>query len=76
MQNTKVFTILQYFTKYELNSLRKFIQSPYFNVNEDLMRLYDLYLALLEKPDPEYEKEVAWAEVVGDGIIHEIDYYI
>ncbi len=66
MQNTKVFTILQYFTKYELNSLRKFVQSPYFNVNEDLMRLYDLYLELLEKSGTENLKEDAWKVVVGD----------
>ncbi|MCO6484315.1 MAG: hypothetical protein J5I41_00925 [Saprospiraceae bacterium] len=67
MQNTKVFSILQYFSKYELNSLRKFVQSPYFNVNEDLMRLYDLYLALLEKPDPVLDREEAWRTIVGDG---------
>lgn len=66
MQNTKVFTILQYFTKYELNSLRKFVQSPYFNVNEDLMRLYDLYLELLESSDAEQTKEAAWRVIVGD----------
>jgi len=67
MQNTKVFTILQYFSKYELNSLRKFVLSPYFNVNEDLMRLFDLYLALLDKPDREISREEAWQQIVIDG---------
>lgn len=60
MQNTKVFTILQYFNKYELNNLKKFVHSPYFNVNEDLIRLFDLYMVILEKPDDPLSKEEAW----------------
>jgi hypothetical protein len=66
MQNTKVFTILQYFNKYELNNLRKFVLSPYFNVNEDLMRLFDLYQMLIDKPETVMSKEEAWSIVVNE----------
>lgn len=64
MQNTKVFTILGYFNKYELNSLRKFICSPYFNVSEDLMRLFDLYLDALEHPGKDKDKDTIWQAIV------------
>jgi hypothetical protein len=66
MQNTKVFTILQHFTRYELNNLKKFVYSPYFNVNEDLMRLFDLYLDMMEKPSLNPSKEEAWTLILQD----------
>ena len=66
MQNTKVFSILQYFNKYERNSLRKFVNSPYFNVNEELSKLYEVYMDLLEKPSRQLGKEGVWHAVVGD----------
>lgn len=65
MQSTKVFTILQYFNKYELNNLKKFVYSPYFNVNEDLMKLYDLYHEMREKPNFNPTKEESWHLIVG-----------
>lgn len=66
MQNSKVYTILGYFNKYELNSLRKFVCSPYFNVNEDLMRLFDIYMEALEDPDSLRNKEAIWQMIVKD----------
>lgn len=66
MHNTKVFTILGYFNKYELNSLRKFVFSPYFNVNEDLMKLFDLYMQALEDPDSHQDKESIWQLIIKD----------
>lgn len=66
MQSTKVFTILQYFNKYELNNLKKFVYSPYFNVNEDLMKLYDLYHEMREKSNLHPSKEEAWYLIVGE----------
>jgi hypothetical protein len=65
MQSTKVFIILQYFNKYELNNLKKFVYSPYFNVNEDLMKLYDLYHEMREKVNLSPTKEEAWHLIVG-----------
>lgn len=42
MQKNKLFTILQKFDKYEQNRLRKFLESPYFNRNARLIKLFDL----------------------------------
>ena len=42
MVNTKLFTFLQTFSRQELVQLRKYLVSPFFNENEDLIRLFDL----------------------------------
>lgn len=39
--NTKVYQVLENFSKIELNRLRKFIASPYFNASEALLVLFD-----------------------------------
>ena len=44
----KVSFLLTYFDVYELNKLRKFIQSPYFNSNEILVQLFDILRKELE----------------------------
>lgn len=41
MENSKLFSALSYFDKYEQNRLRKYIQSPYFNKNEGLVILFE-----------------------------------
>jgi hypothetical protein len=42
MTDTKIYNVLTHFDKVEQNRLRKYIRSPYFNVNETLMTFYDL----------------------------------
>ncbi len=42
MQNSKLYSILERFDKYEQNRLKKFLTSPYFNRNEALVLLFEL----------------------------------
>jgi hypothetical protein len=41
MTDSKIYNVLTHFDKVEQNRLRKYIRSPYFNVNETLMTFYD-----------------------------------
>ncbi len=42
MTDSKIYNVLTHFDKVEQNRLRKYIRSPYFNVNETLMTFYDV----------------------------------
>lgn len=42
MKKNKLISILKTFTKIELNQIRKYIASPYFNSNPTLLGLYDI----------------------------------
>ncbi|HFA48746.1 MAG TPA: hypothetical protein ENJ95_07000 [Bacteroidetes bacterium] len=64
MHNSKLYSILEYFDKYEQNRLRKFLLSPYFNRNEALVRLFDLLVENINsKTKPDLEKEDLWKKI-------------
>ncbi len=42
MTDSKIYNVITHFDKVEQNRLRKYIRSPYFNVNETLMTFYDV----------------------------------
>lgn len=42
MENSKLYSTLNTFDKYEQNRIRKFLESPYFNRNEALIKLFEL----------------------------------
>ncbi|HRD82967.1 MAG TPA: hypothetical protein PLL53_19580 [Saprospiraceae bacterium] len=60
MRNTKLYSILEHFDKYEQNRLRKYLQSPYFNRNQTLIDLFDL---LVEDANSEKKKEIEKEDV-------------
>lgn len=61
MQNSKLYSILENFDKYEQNRLKKFLTSPYFNRNEALVQLFDTLTGHInEKHQKELEKEEIW----------------
>jgi len=63
MISGKLISLLKVFSKYELNRLRKFLQSPYFNDQEDVSRLFDLINSALRKGDAAVallDKESIW----------------
>lgn len=67
MQNSKLYSILEEFDKYEQNRLRKFLSSPYFNRNEALIRLFDLLVAHINaKIKAPIEKEEVWQKLYGN----------
>lgn len=43
MENSKLYSTLKTFDKYEQNKIRKFLKSPYFNKNEALIALFELF---------------------------------
>jgi len=67
MQNSKVYSILQYFDKYQQNSLRKYIISPYFNKHEVLIQLFELFIASINgEIKEELQKENLWTQLISD----------
>lgn len=64
--NNKTYTILQSFDKYEVNRLRKFLQSPYFNMNEAIGTLFEIFIKdIFGKSKKELDKENIWSKIYG-----------
>lgn len=64
MQNSKLYSILEHFDKYEQNRLKKFLTSPYFNRNEALVTLFELLVSHInEKSQVELEKTALWGKI-------------
>jgi len=42
MLSDKLISLLETFTKYELNNFKKYLQSPFFNENKEIIKLYKL----------------------------------
>lgn len=62
MRNTKLYSILEHFDKYELNRLRKYLQSAYFNKNQTLIELFErLAEDIAGEKKSNLEKEDVWA---------------
>ncbi len=63
MLSDKLISLLQTFSKYELNRFRKFLQSPYFNDQDDLVKLFEVINKVL-RSDPgqvsALEKSALW----------------
>jgi hypothetical protein len=66
MLSEKLISLLKTFSKYELNRLRKFLQSPYFNDQEDVIRLFELINTALRKGESGaalLNKERIWSDL-------------
>ncbi|MEY3367292.1 MAG: hypothetical protein RI973_447 [Bacteroidota bacterium] len=64
MQSSKLYSILYNFDKYEQNRLKKFLQSPYFNRNESLVKIFDLLTDHINLgKQGELAKEKVWKKV-------------
>ncbi len=64
MFSDKLISLLRAFSKVEMTRLHKFLQSPYFNDQEDITRLFDLVSQVLRKGETatsQLEKEKIWA---------------
>lgn len=57
--------MLRHFDKYEQNKCRKFVESPYFNRNEELVKLYGILISAINKDRLEQlDKEAIWKKIV------------
>jgi len=64
MNTSKTYTILQSFDKYEINRIRKFLQSPYFNSNKAIVDLFEIIIKnILSKKQKELIKESVWRKI-------------
>lgn len=68
MRNTKLYSVLEYFDKKELSQLKKFLESPYFNSNKDLVTVFDLIVKNLNstKKNKPFEKIQVWKSLQGN----------
>jgi hypothetical protein len=68
MTDSKIYTVLKYFDKLAQNRLRKYIRSPYFNVNEPLMLFFDMLMEYINQNDStrELTKEMIWEKLFSD----------
>lgn len=63
MFSEKLLVLLVTFSKYDLNRFRKFLLSPYFNEQEELVKLFDLCNAAIRKGGEELDaldKNTVW----------------
>jgi hypothetical protein len=65
MTDSKLYSVLTHFDKVEQNRLRKYVRSPYFNVNEVLMGFLDLLFAHINANGKagELTKEFIWSQL-------------
>ena len=63
MINNKLLSILEKLSKYDLNQLRKYISSPFFNENEKVILLFDLLDNRLRSKNSIQSKE-DWEEFI------------
>ncbi len=65
MTDSKIYNVLTHFDKVEQNRLRKYIRSPYFNVNETLMTFYDVLAEHINANGKagELTKEQLWSQL-------------
>ena len=71
MNNSKLYSALTYFDKYEQNRLRKYINSPYFNKNEGIIYLFEILTSHINKYRNSTEvtnldKEAIWKKIYHD----------
>ncbi len=60
MTNNKLLSILGTFSKYELNRLRKYLLSPFFNENEKVVLLFDLLNQQLRTAPEVIQRKEGW----------------
>lgn len=61
MRSSKIYSILEHFDKYEQNRFRKYLASPYFNKDENLVKLFEVLLHDINlRRKPSFEKIDVW----------------
>ena len=63
MTDSKLITLLSTFNKYELNRLRKYVESPFFNENQLLVDLFDVIDKFLRSNKSILDQKVVWSKI-------------
>ena len=75
--SNKLISLLKTFSKHDLNSFKKFVNSPFHNENQELIELFsilDQYFRLTEKEQKKQplEKEKVWAKIFGNKFYQDV----
>ena len=65
MIESKFAQIISNFSKTELNRFEKFLNSPYFNVNQHIVLLFKIHQTNIENPTKSIDKYEAWNRLFG-----------
>ena len=63
MVSNKLLLLLGTFNKYELNRLRKFLQSPYFNENKHLVILFEILNKFIRSEKENLDQALVWKKI-------------
>lgn len=64
MESSKLYTSLKYLNIYELGSFDKFLRSPYFNQNENLIKLFHILVPFLKsRKEIDLDKYQVWEKI-------------
>ncbi len=74
IKNEKIVSLLKSLSRYELNRFRKFLLSPYFNENEQLISFYDVLASKIIKEQFNESRENIWRDSFGTISYHEQKY--
>lgn len=73
MQNTKLYQVLALLTKVEQSKFRKYLRSPYFNVNDTQTQLYDiLQKEILSSKTGKWDKQTIWTALQLPGTFDDV----
>lgn len=61
MLNIKVFKVLQSIGTKTMNRFQKYVISPYFNVNQELIKLFEIYQKIIKSPKDKIEIKDVWS---------------
>ncbi|MEY4928021.1 MAG: hypothetical protein RI894_2457, partial [Bacteroidota bacterium] len=77
MQQSRLITLLRTLDRYEIARLRKLVCSPFFNENEQLVRLLDELKATYwktEEAEEETNKQKIWALINGEKAYNDLKF--
>lgn len=74
MTDSKLYSVLTHFDKIEQNRLRKYVRSPYFNVNEILMCFLDIVFAHINANGKtgDLTKELIWTSLYDNEYFNDV----
>lgn len=75
VRDTKVYAVLRQLSVYDVNRLKKFVASPYFNRNEDLSAFLNLLDQDLRRNDGgPLGRELIWTELYGNQLFNDLKF--
>ena len=74
MKKTKVEQVLEKLSALDIRRFKKFLKSPYFNVDQGLINLFEYHISSLNKPKNATENKEIWALLGQKGAFNDVRY--